>query len=173
MDKPQEVPGDVGGQIGSSEPTNEMMRDMFAQYGFAAYWGQRLENTLVQTLTFLARVINHATPPADLSSLELTAQKKTLGWLLRELRSKVNPAEPVEEMLDKALDQRNFLTHHFFRERQEETASAEGLVRMVKELHEIGELLAQANQVMTVLAKILLKVIRKDAERLTADQNLG
>jgi hypothetical protein len=125
---------------------------------------------LVQTLVFLARAINHATPPADLSSLELAAQKKTLGGLLRELRSKVNPAEPVEEMLNKALDQRNFLTHHFFRERQEKTASAEGVFRMTKELCEIGELLAQTNQVMTALAKILLKVIRKDAERLVRTQ---
>jgi hypothetical protein len=132
--------------------------------------GQRLEDTLVQMLGLMARLDDHAVTPAELSSLELRAQKKTLGTLLREFRKRITAIEPVEDMLDTALDRRNFLTHHFFRERQEEIGTAEGVVRMVKELQEIGEQLAKANQIMTAVAKLMLKCIRQDAERLAGPE---
>ncbi len=138
---------------------------MFAQYGLAAYWGQVLENTFVQMQGFMARLDNHAVTPVDLSTLELKTQKKTLGTLLREFRKLIKAIEPIEDLLDAALDRRNFLTHHFFRERDEEIKSVEGIVRVVKELQEIGEQLAKANQIMTVVAKLMLKCIRQDAER--------
>lgn len=143
---------------------------VLAYFGLAAYWGQVLENTLVQVLSLAARLTGEVALPTEIATLELANQKKTLGTLLRKLHLSITMPDTIEEVVDQALEQRNFLTHHFFRERDEDLKVPEGRVRMIEELRGIRETICQANEYMILTGKVLHMGIVHDAEHPPASQ---
>lgn len=71
--------------------------------------------------------------------------EQTLGRLIRGLRSATLVPTELEGLLTDALKTRNFLTHHFFRERAEAFMSRDGRETMIHELERAQRLFEAAD----------------------------
>ena len=126
---------------------DEQIRDVYANFGLAAYWGQCLEVSASNILIGNAMIKGEAVTVADIDALELSNQRKTMGILIKAIRSKVTLPPDADEVIDTALERRNFLTHHYFRQRAVDFMSDRGRQRMVEELRDIQDNLEKANEV--------------------------
>jgi hypothetical protein len=84
--------------------------------------------------------------------------KKTFGALLKRLKKMMNFDDSIITKIDEALDRRNYLTHHFFRNHNFALFSEEGRKVMMEELIEIGKKLDLAQQMLGAISSILLQI---------------
>jgi hypothetical protein len=87
--------------------------------------------------------------------------KHTLGQLLRKLHKSGLTFKPLEEQLEKALDERNRLSHHFFRHHNLRRNSDVGRDIMLKDLTGIHDLLLEAYKQVMLLDGIDLDALLK------------
>jgi hypothetical protein len=92
--------------------------------------------------------------------------EQTLGRLIRALRSVTSVPADLEGLLAKALEKRNFLTHHYFRERAETFMSREGRDQMIEELEQAHKLFQTADDRLTEVARPLREKYGLSDERL-------
>jgi hypothetical protein len=151
------------------EAEDEDIKEVYAHFGLAAYFGQCLETTLVNVLMLDARVRGETACLADIEKLEHAHQRKPMGALIKELRKKTTlPLNPDDDIGD-ALDKRNYLNHRFFREHAEAFLSCSGRQKMLMELAEIQKVLQEADQMMTLVCGALIKFLGITPEMLNAD----
>lgn len=117
-------------------------REVWAHFGVVAFQVSHLEEALVTILLALAKRDGRVVTPEQFDQMERRIHfidKKTLGTLLKDVR-KVVPATPeAEAVLKGAVERRNYLMHHFFRERLFALSTVEGRQRMLAELEEAQE----------------------------------
>jgi len=112
-------------------------KETYAFYGLAAYWAQVLESGALN----LAIVLK--LPDVNLVTQELFEElyanltRRTLGQLLNQARNVIDIAEADQKYLDEALELRNLLVHHYFRNHAEDFVSEVGRTDMKKELQDI------------------------------------
>ena len=92
--------------------------------------------------------------------------EETLGRLIRNLKSVASVPADLEGLLAKALKRRNFLTHHFFRERAEMFMSREGREKMIEDLKSAQQLFDAADERLTQVATPLREKYGLSDERL-------
>jgi hypothetical protein len=63
--------------------------------------------------------------PDEYDDFQQKLSKRTLGQLIRELKKKITVEHNAEILLQDALDKRNYLTHHFFKEHSYDFGNAE------------------------------------------------
>ena len=121
--------------------TNEHVKTVYAQFGLALYLAQVLEHGLANALMFAELLPRRAGKPVPRKDWEAEFDEfmdqqfeQTLGRLVRGLRSATSVPADLEGLLTDALNTRNFLTHHFFRERAELFMSSDGREKMIQEL---------------------------------------
>jgi hypothetical protein len=149
---------------------DEEYRDVFTRFGLAAYRVQCLETLLISFLLLDARLNGTAPTVADVEALEVFLQKKkTLGVLISDLRKRVSLPARAEEIMGLAVDKRNFLIHHFFRERAFEFATDAGRKRMLDELRETQAVVYLAEGAAKDLCLALAKVIGLTPEHIEAE----
>lgn len=85
--------------------------------------------------------------------------KHTLGQLLRKLHKTGDPFKPLEAQLEKALDERNRLSHHFFRYHNLRRNSDAGRDIMLTDLTAIHDCLIEAYKAVMLLDGIDLETI--------------
>jgi hypothetical protein len=118
---------------------------VFACFGSAAQNAQEFEAALAKFLSEYNRLSKRTLALQDLEGLDHKLQKKTLGMLLREFSKHVKISDPkVGAFLEMALTKRNFLMHHFFREKRFTLRSQEDRMELISELVGIERLLSQA-----------------------------
>ncbi|WP_338201358.1 hypothetical protein [Candidatus Nephthysia bennettiae] len=120
----------------ASPPDDDLVKDVFANYGLAAYLSHVLERSLVNALTTV-----YGPGPARLTEqqLELRFQElsvKGIGALLSTLRDAGLSTE-VLLVVQGALEDRNRLVNHFFWDHMVDIATDEGCHRMLAELTEV------------------------------------
>jgi hypothetical protein len=148
----------------------EDCKDIYAQVGLAVYWVQCLETTLTNILLFNGRIRGTAPTEQDLDDLEASLQKqKTLGGLIKQVQTEAKLPETAEALINEALRKRNFLIHHFFRERAYEWVTAAGRARMRAELQETQAILRTADQTATLLCMALAKLLGITPEWINAE----
>lgn len=120
---------------------DEHVRSVYAHFGLAVYLAQVFEHGLINALVFLELLPNRAGNPvpqkqweAEFDSFLERNFETTLGKLIRSLKAVTPIPSDLEAVLSDALTKRNFLAHHFFRERSDEFMSQEGRERMIVEL---------------------------------------
>ena len=125
---------------------DELVRETYAHFGLAVYWGQVLEHGIVNAMVVL-RLQNLASfTRSDIDAFMDRQFKNTLGRLIRNLKSEVTIPVNLEELLGLALAKRNWLCHDYFRERAVDFMSKNGRTRMISELEESRDLLIAADQ---------------------------
>ena len=74
---------------------------------------------------------------------------RTLGWLVEEIGKVAQLNEDEKERLQKALNKRNWLAHHYFWERALDFQSESGRALMMEELQEAAELFQALDELIT------------------------
>ncbi len=102
---------------------------VFACFGSAVQHSQLFEQGLSRFLTMYNKIAS------DSVSIDDLGKKMTMGQLLKKVRQRVTINEnSVEEGFLTVLDQRNYLVHRFFLERNSRLESTEGRMELLSEL---------------------------------------
>lgn len=133
-------------------------KETYAFYGLAAYAAQVLEHSALNIAVALKL------PEVNLVTQELFDEifenfgRKTFGQILNILRPHISMSESEEIYLREALELRNILIHHFFRENAENFISKPGRAEMINQLQSIISKFQKADE---ILEKIYLPLWEK------------
>ena len=129
--------------------------DVYLKFGFASEAAQLLEIDL-GTLLFRSGAIDAGlfeNPNHDKAwELSQLVNRKTLGQLIRSLGNTDHSLDDLEEILDKALSERNRLTHSFYREHNVRRNTEEGCTIMLEDLESIHETILDAYKAVMQLS---------------------
>lgn len=142
------------------DPESEQIKEVYARFGLAVFMSQCLEHQLANSLLMLDLIPNNRAKAKSIQQWEETFDtfiesqfQKTLGKLIRSLQA-VAPVQPeLEGLLIKALERRNFLAHHYFRERAMEFMTNDGRVSMLSELEDAKDLFSKADRALIEVTK--------------------
>jgi|SRR5699024_7617351 len=124
-------------------------KEAYALFGLAAYIAQVIEHGALNLAIVLNLPKPSTTTQQAFDELYDSLSKKTFGRLLKSNRTKLRLSEADENLLYEALDLRNKLIHHFFREHAENFVSAAGRKIMMQELQAIISKLSDADDLLT------------------------
>ncbi|MFT4579644.1 MAG: hypothetical protein ACI9UO_002490 [Nitrospinales bacterium] len=96
------------------EPTEEEIKEVYARYGLTSYIAQLFEVELGQFLFHVIQMQKRPLAEEEADSIINDISQKTLGRLLNELKKKSTLELELEQKLQDAVKNRNYLTHHFF-----------------------------------------------------------
>lgn len=146
---------------------NSQVKDVYAHFGLAMYLAQCLEHGIVNALLVAKLLPNELIQARTAGSISLPDFeqrfdvfmdehfKMTMGGLISRLRTATALSPTFEAECLKAKDMRNFLAHHFFRERSEEFISKVGRTGMLAELEEAQRLFERVDENLTAAARRL------------------
>ncbi|MBY0206624.1 MULTISPECIES: hypothetical protein [Paenibacillus] len=118
---------------------SEHSKELFAYYGLAVYYGQALEQQLVNLILLTKMSQGKVVTEEELEELYERKMSSSLGQLIHEARHHFTFSEEEISSLNELWQQRNRIVHHYFKERIHETFSPEGRTRMIKELQDFKE----------------------------------
>ena len=129
--------------------------DVFWKFGYASEAAQLLETEL-GTLLFQSGAIEQGlfeNPDHDKAwQLYHVVNRKTLGQLIRSLGSTEYSLDDLEELMAKALSERNRLAHSFYRQHNNRRNSEEGCAIMLEDLESIHNSILDAYKAVMKLS---------------------
>jgi len=135
----------------SDSPTEDLIKETYAHFGLTYYLSECVHKELCHIQAFASfQSASHITRPRMEEKLS-HAYSLTLGQLKDQLKDQL-PQDLVLK-LDFALEQRNFLAHHFWFERAHLMFSTHGLESIISELESMTELFRNLNQELSEFAK--------------------
>lgn len=149
------------------EDDGEHIKETFAHFGRAMYAASVFEAGLaisLMTLDFLRTeavrlrkagraAFDRAKYEADFDAFMKRQHAQSLGNLIRGLSKAVDLSPDLKSLIDQAKIRRDFLAHHFFRERAVEFASQAGRVAMIEELERDHDLFEEADRAIDALVR--------------------
>lgn len=150
----------------------EHSRELFAYYGLAVYYGQALEQQLVNLILLTKMSQGKGMSDEELEDLYERKMGSSLGQLIHEVRHHFHFSEDEARQLNAIWKQRNSIVHHYFKERIHETFSPEGRGRMIKELEEFKDRAQELEHTLQQYTGAWLAQLGLDAETAAALQRL-
>lgn len=134
--------------------------DLYAQFGIAAEKAQTLELEAGNfVLTYLGLFFKPGQITEEqrefLSSIVDEMNHKTLGRLLKSIKGLATFDQSFLSAVERALERRNYLAHHFFRSHNFAIYSEEGRRGMIEDLRNIQEELSLAHAMLSAAAGAL------------------
>jgi len=134
--------------------------ELYAEFGMVAEKAQVLEVAAGNVaLGFLAMFVktDEITPEQTemYRAIVDDVNRRTFGSLLKHLKKTMNLSGPIINVIDEALERRNYLTHHFFRTHNFALYSEKGRETMTAELKEIGGKLDLAKHILDAMAELM------------------
>jgi hypothetical protein len=124
-------------------------KTVYALFGLAIYKANVLEHTLVNTLA-VARIITAEEQGERLiSDPWAKGFKDMMGKLIKRAEPYVSAYPEVVDDLTNSLKRRNFLVHHFWRERIQETVAEAGRAKMCADLKADCRLFTETDERLT------------------------
>lgn len=121
--------------------------DVYRKFGETAEAAQLLETEL-GTILFAARCIDEGLienkNPARAANILDSVDRHTLGQLLKALKNHTQSLDVLESLLSKARDERNRLSHSFYRKHNFRRNSDQGRTLMLQDLESIHSSLLDA-----------------------------
>jgi hypothetical protein len=126
---------------------SEQRKRVYAYFGRAMNVAQNLEYTIVSAmvaLDFVPKAKGTAGSPEEaeqrFDAFVKLQLKDTLGTLIKAIRAVTRLPDELAAALDKCNRKRNWLAHHFFRERADAFMTEQGRAQMVVELRQVHDL---------------------------------
>ncbi len=142
------------------ESEEGQLNAVFACFGSAAQHSYFFEEALGKFLLVYNKTFKNSLTLQDLETIETKMKKETMGSLLKEFKKYVTiHDDKVEQCLDNALKKRNFLIHHFFRQRYKKFRTKTGRIGMLNELMGIQKDLETATALTNGMRIALSKAI--------------
>jgi hypothetical protein len=140
-------------------PTN--LYELYAEFGIAAEKAQVLEveagNVALSFLALFAKTDQITDEQREMfRSIVDDVNRKTLGALLKHIKTIGTFDQAILDAVDKALEQRNYLTHNFFRSHNFAILNEEGRKVMVEELKDIQKKLSLAHAMLCGVSSTLI-----------------
>jgi hypothetical protein len=136
--------------------------DVYRKFGETAEAAQLLETELGNLLLSFGAFeedLLTGTNPSRAADFVSEIDASTLGRLLSRLRSKTRLPDDLEPLLSEALEQRNRLSHSYYRRHNFRRNSEEGRATMLNDLKSIHESLIRAYKAVMLLSGINLDSI--------------
>lgn len=135
---------------------------LYAEYGITAEKAQVLEIEAGNVaLAFIALFVDTDRISAEdremFRGIVDDVNRKTLGALLKSIRTWAHFDESLIKIVDEALDRRNYLAHRFFPKHNFAIFSADGQREMIEELKDIQGKLDRAHSALSAVSSALLK----------------
>lgn len=137
-------------------------KEVYAHFGLAVYKAQVLEAGLVNALIFVEFIPSNA---VHMTSRAAWAERydafegkqfsKPMGVLIRALNQVMRIPDYLERQLSAALKRRNYVVHHYFREKVTHFLTAEGRDAMIQELESYGAEFSKADRMLEDLLEPL------------------
>ena len=116
----------------------EQVKEVYAHFGLAIYLSQVLEHGIGNALVYASLIPNNIGKIRSSSEWHekfdqfLGAHfEKTLGRMISALKTELTVPDDLESLLSAALKNRNWLAHHYFRERSDEFMNEAGRMKMI------------------------------------------
>ncbi|MBE0656909.1 MAG: hypothetical protein IH602_04415, partial [Bryobacteraceae bacterium] len=144
--------------------------DVYRKFGEVSEAAQIVETDLGTVLMFFGAVDEGIiTPTLEVDSKRATdlmhrINGQTFGQLLRNTKRHTGTLDQIEPLLSKAVDERNRLTHSFYRQHNFRRNSEPGRAIMMQDLEEIHETLLQAMRALSLLQGIDLDELARQSE---------
>lgn len=154
------------------EEKAEQTRLVIEHAGMALYHAQVFEEGLGWFLQACAYAEGDISTEQQRQILEASLRAKTLGSLLRLVRTKLVFSPESEAAIDRALANRNILVHDFFKQYGVEWVRCEKRDEMIERLKGYQDCFRRANRVMQAHAKSVYReigVTREVMERIEAE----
>jgi hypothetical protein len=132
---------------------SETRKELFAWYGAAMYAAQLFEVELVTLLLAMQRLGDPEVTLGKLDRMDDVLSRKTLGFLLAELKKRTRMNSEFEQLLSSYRDKRNYLTHRFFYENGQKMMSTEGIEELTTELQDIEHQLREADAIAVKMSE--------------------
>ena len=133
------------------------LEDVYQKFGFASEAAQLLETELGTILFVSGAIKQNLIEEQDsdaATALYNSINRKTLGQLLKGVKNATVSVEHLEELLSKALKERNRLAHSFYRQHNFRRNSEDGRQVMLDDLEQIHGLLLEAYKAVMLLSGI-------------------
>ena len=133
------------------------LEDVYQKFGFASEAAQLLETELGTILLVSGAIKQNLLEKQDreaASELYNNINRKTLGQLLKGVKNSDISVEHLEELLSRALKERNRLVHSFYRQHNFRRNSEDGRQVMLDDLEKIHEVLLVAYKAVMLLSGI-------------------
>ncbi len=137
----------------------EHIKEVYSQAGLALYFAQCFEMALANFLFIYHRATNKRVTVEELLAIESSNAKKTLGALLKKTKGLCSFDQDALNHLDQALEHRNRLSHHFFKDHGESLLSRQGREQMLDGLSEIQRSLQIADTLIEAANRAMSKAI--------------
>lgn len=124
-------------------------KETYAFYGFAAYCSQLVEHSAINLALVLQLPEVNLISKGTFDEVYDSLNKKTFGQLLNMAKKLTEISENNESLLKEALESRNYLAHHFFKNHAENFISNTGKHEMKRELQSIIKKLNIADILLT------------------------
>jgi hypothetical protein len=141
--------------LDSTKKDSDHFKEVYARFGLAAYWAQCVEVSLGIFFLFYERINQAELSVQALDAMDAERQKQTLGRLIKDFRKHVDLDMDITEVLNRALERRNFLMHHFFHDRSMHWVSEVGRRQMIDEPIDLAADLQYADQFIVMIYKCL------------------
>jgi anaerobic ribonucleoside-triphosphate reductase len=131
--------------------------DVYGKFGFTAEAAQLLEteigNVLIKHGIVEEDLVNQSNPKRAADFVR-QVDKHTLDQLIAKLNGKNQSIANLEDVLARALDERNRLSHSFYRQHNFRRNSDEGRQRMLDDLESIHQTLLDAYKAVMLLSGV-------------------
>jgi len=131
------------------------VREVYAKYGVAMYFAQCLETELVNLLVALKLKDRDKITRSDIDSFMEENYKKTLGRLIQSLKKAMKIPENLEIELAELLNIRNYLAHHYFRDKAIDFVNKDGRQNMLSELELIISKLVNGDKKISSIVSVI------------------
>lgn len=135
------------------------LQHFYENFGLTVYAAQALEIDALNLLLCLRKMDALLSPPGDLKALERGLRRKTLGSLVRQISAEVAFDEHSQTLLLHALEERNYLLHHFVTDHAAEVMIPEGRGRLADKFDRSREVFKKAQAICQGLCWKILKAL--------------
>jgi hypothetical protein len=131
------------------DPESWLAREVYANFGLAMYAAQVLEHEIVNLIAWTDVSNKGYAERGEIDTLYESLFRETFGSLRNRLVEKRQDINHLEDKLKRALALRNFLAHHYFRERASAAMYEEGKRHMISELRKARDLFGELDAELT------------------------
>ena len=124
------------------------VKEVYAFFGLVAYSAQVLENGALNLAIVLRLPRVDQITKKDFDDLYQQLTQRTLGSLISAAKKVIEIPEDQENILKEAVTLRNYVTHHYFRDRADDFVSASGQEQMKREMQGFIATFTEADQVL-------------------------
>ena len=135
------------------DPVSAQIKEVYARFGLAVYQAQCVERQIAILLATKYGPGVHKITRTQYDELLRSLFKKTFGSLANRLRKSAHIPGDFEQSLEKALEYRNWLAHHYFWERAGHFSTEKGRLFMIAELQEIVDFLGDLDRRSNAMVK--------------------